>query len=133
MPNNKNTDNLIPIRSTEEARERGKNGGIASGKARRRKKELKKEVEDLLSIVTSNPKLLLNLSSMGIPTDKGATLQEAMTASMIYQAIKGNVKAFNAIKDVLMPAKGDAAQNGENKGGTTITFEFKDTSMKQDE
>ena len=34
-------DNLIPVRSEEEARAKGKAGGIASGKARKEKNILK--------------------------------------------------------------------------------------------
>ena len=131
MPNKGKPDNLIPVRSEDEARERGRKGGIASGKTRRRKKELRKELQDLLSIVTDNPKILANLDALGVPTDSGATLQTAMTASMIYQAIKGNVKAFNAIKEVLEPKGGGDKKEGEDKG-VAITFEFKDTSMKEE-
>lgn len=32
-------ENLKPVQSTEEARERGRNGGIASGRSRRKKKQ----------------------------------------------------------------------------------------------
>ena len=131
MPNKGKPDNLMPVRSEDEARERGRKGGIASGKTRRRKKELRKELQDLLSIVTDNPKILANLDALGVPTDNGATLQTAMTASMIYQAIKGNVKAFNAIKEVLETKGGGDKKEGEDKG-VAITFEFKDTSMKEE-
>ena len=43
-------DNLIPFseRSKEEAREMGKKGGIASGKARKEKATMKKTLEMLL-------------------------------------------------------------------------------------
>lgn len=126
MPNKGKSDNLIPVRSEEEARERGRKGGIASGKTRRRKKELRKELQDLLSIVTDNPKILANLDALGVPTDNGATLQTAMTASMIYQAIKGNVKAFNAIKDVLEP-KGGGNEEGAS-GGVAVNISIEDCS-----
>lgn len=126
MPNKGKSDNLIPVRSEEEARERGRKGGIASGKTRRRKKELRKELQDLLSIVTDNPKILANLDALGVPTDNGATLQTAMTASMIYQAIKGNVKAFNAIKDVLEPKGGDNEEGAS--GGVAVNISIEDCS-----
>lgn len=126
MPNKGKPDNLIPARSSEEARERGRKGGIASGKTRRRKKELRKELQDLLSIVTDNPKILANLDALGVPTDNGATLQTAMTASMIYQAIKGNVKAFNAIKDVLEPKGGDNEEGAS--GGVAVNISIEDCS-----
>ena len=37
-------ENLKPIKSEEEAREKGRKGGIASGKARAERKALKEEV-----------------------------------------------------------------------------------------
>lgn len=46
----KQDDNLKPARTKSEARERGKNGGKASGVARRKKKALKEEFELLLSM-----------------------------------------------------------------------------------
>ena len=38
MPKHDGTPNLKPVKTKEEARERGRAGGIASGKARRKKK-----------------------------------------------------------------------------------------------
>lgn len=39
-----NEENLIPIRTKKEAREKGKNGGIKSGEARREKRMWKDEI-----------------------------------------------------------------------------------------
>ena len=39
-----NTDNLKPVRTKEEARERGRNGGVASGKARKENKLIKDRI-----------------------------------------------------------------------------------------
>ena len=38
-------DNLTPVRSVEKARELGSKGGIASGKAKRRKKMIKEIIQ----------------------------------------------------------------------------------------
>lgn len=81
-----NEQNLKPVRSTSEARERGKNGGVASGRARRRKKDLREALEELL-----NRKY----------TDKNGnklTGTEAITAKLFEQAMKGNIKAFETIR-----------------------------------
>lgn len=45
-------ENLIPVteRTKEEAREISRKGGIASGKARREKADLKKKVNEILSL-----------------------------------------------------------------------------------
>lgn len=74
-----NNENLIPITS-EEAKRRGRNGGIKSGIAKRARKTLKEE-------------LLLLLSS-------GDT-QEKMSLAIIQEALNGNVKAFESIRDTI--------------------------------
>ncbi|MBN2402007.1 MAG: hypothetical protein JXN64_06385 [Spirochaetes bacterium] len=42
-------DNLIPVKTKEEARERGRNGGIKSGKARKERKLLSEIYKEILA------------------------------------------------------------------------------------
>ena len=53
------TENLIPVteRTKKEAREISRKGGIASGKARREKADLKKKVNEILSMDVFSPQL----------------------------------------------------------------------------
>lgn len=76
----KNTKNLKPVRTKEEARRRGKNGGIKSGEVRRKRRTLKEE-------------LLLLLS------DKDT--QEKISLAIIEQAKIGNIKAYETIRDTI--------------------------------
>ena len=64
-------------------------GGIASGKAKRERKTIREELEFLLA------KQLKNNKGENIST------REAISTAMIGQAIKGNVKAFIAIRDTI--------------------------------
>ena len=73
-------ENLRPVSSKEEARERGRKGGLASGEARRKRKTLKEE-------------LLLMLS-------EGET-QQSVTLALIEKAIGGDTKAFEVIRDTI--------------------------------
>jgi hypothetical protein len=75
-------ENLIPFNelTEEEQREIAKKGGKASGEARAKRKTLKEE-------------LLLLLS-------QGNT-QEKISLSLIAQAMEGNVKAFETIRDTV--------------------------------
>ena len=73
-------DNLRPVSSKEEARERGRKGGLASGEARRKRKTLKEE-------------LLLMLS-------EGET-QQSVTIALIEKAMSGDTKAFEVIRDTI--------------------------------
>lgn len=66
--------------SSEEAQEMGRKGGIASGKARAERKTLK---EELLLLLSQN------------------NTQEKISLSLIQQAMQGNVKAFETIRDTV--------------------------------
>ena len=73
-------ENLRPVSSKDEARERGRKGGLASGEARRKRKTLKEE-------------LLLMLSD-------GET-QQSVTLALIEKAMGGDTKAFEIIRDTI--------------------------------
>ena len=94
-----NQDNLQPVRSKEEARERGKNGGIASGKARREKRDRYQRMKMTLDLVVNDPEALKKLKEAGVNTD-GITYEEA---AEIMQAVKaareGDTNAFKAVKE----------------------------------
>ena len=77
-----NTDNLIPFNELTEDKQReiAKKGGKASAKARQERKALKDE-------------LLLLLS-------KGDT-QQKVSLALIQQALEGNTKAFEVIRDTI--------------------------------
>ena len=81
-----NEENLIPMseRSESEVRELGRKGGIASGEARREKKLLKELLEDALSKGTETNNEYVNI-----------------TLALIREANKGNVKAYEVIRDTL--------------------------------
>ena len=73
-------ENLRPVSSKDEARERGRKGGLASGEARRKRKTLKEE-------------LLLMLA-------EGET-QQSVTLALIEKAMSGDTKAFEVIRDTI--------------------------------
>ena len=75
-----NEQNLKPVSSKKEARERGRKGGLASVEARRKRKTLKEE-------------LLLMLS-------EGET-QQSVTLALIEKAMSGDTKAFEVIRDTI--------------------------------
>lgn len=99
MPRKK-SDNLKPVRSKSEARERGKKGGIASGAARREKKALRETMEEMLKVALKDKGLLSEYGKLGFG-GQGMTMQEAISAAMISEAANGNVKAFVAIRDTV--------------------------------
>lgn len=128
MPRKQN-ENLKTPRSTNEAREWGAKGGKASGVARRKKKALREEFEELLSLTLTNPKLIQNLEGLGIPVKKDTTIQTAILAAMIHQAAKGNVKAFQAIKETVTPTK---KEENVTENSTKVIVQIGDCSGKED-
>lgn len=90
-----NHENLKPMneRTKNEQREIASKGGKASGKARRKKADLKKAMELLLSLDVSNPKMKKQLEDMGMVGNNESLLAFAT----LQQALKGNQKATENI------------------------------------
>ena len=82
-----NPNNLKPVQSKEEASERGRKGGIASGKARREKKLLKDCFEALLD------------TKYKTRDGKMATGSETLALTVFQKAQRGDLKAFEIVRD----------------------------------
>lgn len=79
-----NPENLKPPRSTKEARERGKKGGIASVKARRAKKDFR---EAMIALLEGKCK-------------DGRIGAENLAASLFEKALAGDVRACAEIRSL---------------------------------
>ena len=97
-----NIENLVSLadRTTEEKRAIGIKGGKASGEARREKKLIKDNIELLLSLPIKNAKTKEQLKQLGID-DNEMNNQMALVIAMYQKAIKGDVSAFNTLRDTL--------------------------------
>lgn len=83
-----NEQNLRPS-EYKLSQEEAKKGGIASGEARRRKRDLRKALEMLLEKDYTDKKGNI------------ATGAEAISTKLFEQAMKGNVKAFETIRSTV--------------------------------
>lgn len=83
----------LRVPSSKEARELGRKGGIASGKARRRKADLKRAFNTILKADVANENISKQLEALGFE----ATNEMALAMVMMQKAMKGNVKAFEQI------------------------------------
>ena len=96
-----NEDNLIPAnkRTEEELRKMTRNGGLASVKARREKKKLREMVEIFgsLKVDKRNSRLMEDL---GIDEEYHTRFMQGVV-SLFSKANKGDVAAFNAIRDII--------------------------------
>lgn len=80
-------------RTTSELREITSRGGKASGEARRRKADFRKTLNLLLTAKIDSPEWTPLLEALGLDS----TLESAVNAAMIREALNGNVKAYEAI------------------------------------
>lgn len=90
MANQNNLDGKgFESRTTEEQREIARMGGIASGRARAEKRDLRKALELLLEQTFTDKK--------GV-TRTGA---QAITEKLFSEVMKGNVRAFEVLRDTV--------------------------------
>lgn len=82
-------DHGFDKRTAEEQRQIAIKGGKASGKARRRKADFRKTLNQLLTTRIDNPDITPLLDEIGIDS----TLEAAMLMAQIKEAMQGNTKA----------------------------------------
>ena len=117
-----NNENLKPVRTKSEARERGRNGGKKSGEARRRKADFRRTLNMLLTAKIDSPEWTPFLESLGLDS----TLESAVNAAMIREALSGNVKAYEAIAKY----SGQSPEPDENRRNREADTELKQARKK---
>ena len=101
-----NEQNLIPWnkRTENEQREYARKGGQKSGEVRRQRKAMKEQMEMLLSLPFKQEKQLKFMNSLGIEEEE-IDNQMALMVAMYAKALKGDVQAFNSIREVTQDDK----------------------------
>ena len=96
-----NEQNLRPIRTESEARKKGRNGGIASGIARREKKTVQKILNDFLSTdAKDNPQGAKLAAKMGLKSDD--SIKDLFTIVCTLNTLKdGNLSDLERLSKLL--------------------------------
>ena len=101
----KGHENLKPIgkRTTDEAREISKKGGIASGASRRRKKALRTALKEAMAMQLKelHPDMQNAIMQAAKLGDAELTVSDAVLGSIIRNACKGNSQMAKLLLDVL--------------------------------
>lgn len=122
-----NEQNLHPVRSESEAREKGRKGGIASGIKRCRNRRLR-ELISYLGTLPSDAAVRDELASMGIE-DKMMCQDMEIAVALYRKAKQGDVAAFNAIRDI----KGEKPTESLNVNlPSTVKIEIVDSDYDTD-
>jgi hypothetical protein len=95
-----NDDNLVSLgdRTTDEQREIARQGGKASGRSRRRKRQFRDELEMLLPLTDKGKDGQPIINPL---TGRKQTVQQSITMQLLLKARKGDVKAAKLIFEVL--------------------------------
>lgn len=92
-------ENLKPCRTTEEARERGRKGGINSGKRKKEKRKLK-EIAEMLLDMKAPDDIIEKFEQLYPDLDaKEMTNRLAIVQRLILNALAGDNKAFELLRD----------------------------------
>lgn len=123
-----NVNNLKAPRSTEEARERGRKGGVASGKARREKRDLQTMAKAILSMPIKPGDIedidflqdVQKTDENGKKVAKNLSVGQAALIQQAQKAIKGDANALAFLRDTAgekpvekVEVSGDIAQASE--------------------
>lgn len=101
-----NPDKLKPVQTKQEASERGRKGGLASGAARREKRTLRQRLELLLKVQDE---------------DSGQENADAISTALINKALSGDVKAYEVIRDTIGEKPVDKVDSNLS-GGITLCW-----------
>lgn len=98
-------------RTPSERRENAKKAGVASGKARRKKANLKKAFETILQAEVASPNVKKQLEELGFDS----TNEMALAMVMMQKAMKGNVRAFEQISKLTTTDAKDSLDKKEQR------------------
>lgn len=100
-----NNENLIPIRTESEAREKGSNGGRKSGESRRRKKSMKQVMDMLLGMPANTfadynmlAEMEIDLSEIG---EDMVNNMLVVNAALMKKAKSGDVTAIKELREII--------------------------------
>lgn len=88
--------------SSEEARELGRRGGIASGAARRRRKALREAADIFLALPLPDKDEVKRLRKLGLGMDD-IDVQMGIVARLAQMAMLGDTKAAKLLFDIVGP------------------------------
>ena len=93
------TKNLKPVRSVEEAKEKGRKGGQKSGETRRTQKSMREAAKLLLNMKPTES-IRQTLDALGIEKSE-QTNQMAILSKVLLNALKGDMDAAKFMRDTI--------------------------------
>lgn len=129
MAQNGKVENLVPLnkRTKAEQREIQKNGGVASGESRRRKRSLREAADRYLSLPVANRRRRNQLAREGLSPEE-IDNQMAVIAGLTREAAAGNARAAKVLFDLFPEDVAPAATAAQSQEDDPITRSLKEES-----
>ena len=97
-----NEENLIPMneRTKDEQRKIARQGGIASGKARKQNADMKKRLQEIVKMTLRDGKID-RIKTLADAKNANLSISDALLVKMVLMALNGNIKAMNTLMGML--------------------------------
>lgn len=117
-----NNNGNLKTPTTEEARERGRKGGIASARKRQERKSMAETLEILLKMPSSAGPIdsLSGIESAEAIKSSNITLWDKMMVAAVNKALKGDIHAMEFIREMLGESPKSSAGNVLADFGSTL-------------
>lgn len=106
-----NVGNLKPVTSKEEARERGRKGGIQSGKTRKARKQAKECLNMILTLDVTGENNKKFLSNLGIEDEEQQNIMLLMARMYMKAAATGDASAIAKILEIAGDTEAKTAES----------------------
>ena len=98
-----NEQNLDPVRTTEEAKRRGRNGGLKFAENQRKRKEFRDRLAVLLQMPLTSGRVseLEEIKTLADVQNVNTTAMDRISAGIVAMALKGDKQAIRLIMEVM--------------------------------
>ena len=94
----KNLTNIADNVTSDDFKKNGKKGGIASGKARRERRDMQKRIQDIFNMPIRKGEAG-DFDSLSEASGQNLTVMDACILALYQKAMKGDVRAFETLRD----------------------------------
>lgn len=107
-----NSENLTPF-SSSRAKKEGKKGGIASGKARQKKRAMRDNMLDILNTPIDDKESMDELKALGVEESE-CTYSMLLMARTLKKAMGGDIRAVQCVREIIGDRTAEVAVNVSN-------------------
>lgn len=128
---NGNIENLRPVKTKEEARKRGRKGGIRSQQVQRERRNAKECMNMILSLNVTGDKAKKTMANMGIKDKDQQNIMLLMATLFAKGASSGDAGTIKTILEIAGDMQGDQAKETKPEININISAATKEDAEEQ--